>query len=229
MTHAVKVQLPFNRHQVYYYLDLVSVLNAGNNNPHLEIYPGADNEKEASQIIESVKLDKKMTLIGIAPGASYGSSKRWPLESFINLTKKLVENTDFVIFIFGGKSENALGNQIVEMTKNRIYNFAGSISILTAAVLMKKCRLLLTNDSGAMHLGVAAGTKVIALFGPTNPAETGPLGEEHIVIQKNAACAPCLYRDCPENHECMAAITIDEVYKIIEQVINKKNVVPNGK
>jgi len=218
LTEAVRVPARRNQHQVYDYLNLVTCMDAKIDSPMLEIFPGKENRDEARDILNLLGAVKEDMIIGLAPGASYGSSKRWPLESYIKLSNKLATESGAFIIVFGGSEETDQGLKISDFVGDRSVNVAGKISILTAAALMNKCSFLVTNDSGAMHLGAASGTRVMAIFGPTNITETGPFGKNHMVIQEPTDCAPCLYRECPVDHRCMEKITVQKVY---ETLINR--------
>ena len=97
-------------------------------------------------------------------------------------------------------------------------DLAGETDLLQLAAVLEHCRLLVTNDTGTMHVAAAVGTPVIALFGPTDPGVTGPWGEGHTVVKQEVNCSPCLKRLCPTDHRCMKGITVDSV----EQIINDR-------
>jgi heptosyltransferase-2 len=85
------------------------------------------------------------------------------------------------------------------------------------ASLLRYCHLLVTNDTGTMHVASAVGTRVVAIFGPTDPRTTSPLGEGHVIIRQNVSCSPCLKRVCPEDHRCMELISVADVLKAVQK------------
>ena len=91
------------------------------------------------------------------------------------------------------------------------------------AALLERCRLLVTNDTGTMHVATAVGTPVVALFGSTDPLVTGPWGEGNVVIKKDVPCSPCLKRICPTDRQCMTLITVGEVEEVVERKLRELN------
>jgi heptosyltransferase-2 len=149
----------------------------------------------------------KTGLIGINPGAAYGSAKCWPADRFRALALKLVEHGFQVVF-FGDASTRDLANHLP------VQNLAGTTTLTELARHIQACALLVTNDSGPMHMASALGTKVVALFGSTDPNATGPSGNATI-LNKKVACSPCFQRTCPIDFRCMTQITVDDVFSAI--------------
>ena len=100
-------------------------------------------------------------------------------------------------------------------------NLAGKTHLLQLAALLERCRLLVTNDTGTMHVATAVGCPVVAVFGSTNPVTTGPWGEGHVVVKREVLCSPCLKRICPTDHQCMELITVEEVEAAIGRRFEK--------
>jgi heptosyltransferase-2 len=90
------------------------------------------------------------------------------------------------------------------------------------AALLRHCQLLVTNDTGTMHVAAAVGTRVVALFGPTDPRTTAPLGNGHVLIRKEVSCGPCLKRVCPEDHRCMDLIGVEAMYTTVSAQLTQK-------
>jgi ADP-heptose:LPS heptosyltransferase len=97
----------------------------------------------------------------------------------------------------------------------------GKTNLLQLAGLLERCTLLVTNDTGTMHVATAVGTPVVALFGSTPPLTTGPWGKEHVVVRKDVPCSPCWKRICPTDHRCMELITVDEVEEIVDRKLGE--------
>ncbi len=159
-------------------------------------------------------------IIGINPGAAYGSAKCWLPERFKQLTKKLLEKKTIKIFYFGDKAGAPLVKEICnQMPADRVFDLAGKTSLRELMAYLQACKLFLTNDSGPMHVASALGVPLVALFGSTSDTTTGPyLGGK--VIHKHVPCSPCFRRECPIDFRCMKKIETQEVYNLITQLIN---------
>jgi len=206
-------------HQIHEYLHLVAALGANPAPlaPHLFVTP---EEVEATR--------KKFGLEGISgpvfglnPGAEYGPAKRWPVERFIAAAQQIQSKTNCLWLLFGGKNDEATTTQIQSATGNRqsAINLAGQTTLRELMALLKLCRVVLTNDTGPMHVAAALGTPVVPLFGSTSPELTGPglPGDpRHHLLKSNAVCSPCFLRECPIDFRCMKGI---EVERVVEAVL----------
>lgn len=152
-------------------------------------------------------------VIGIAPGATYGSAKMWRSERFAALAQRLLKHADLSVLFLGGFKEGEWIHALMDKTPGAV-SFAGKTNLQEAAALMQRCAVVLANDSGPMHLAAAMKVPLVVLFGPTKYEATGPMGE-HTLIHKRVACSPCLLRHCPIDHRCMEQITVDRVYEAI--------------
>lgn len=151
-------------------------------------------------------------LIGINPGAAYGSAKCWLPERFRAVIERLLDDPKNIILCFGDPVTAPLVKEICTGLPGRVVNLAGVTSLRQLVALLSLCDLLLTNDSGPMHIASAVGTPLVALFGSTSDVKTGPyLGGE--VIHKHVSCSPCYKRVCPIDFRCMKQIEVDEVYE----------------
>ncbi|MDP1836188.1 MAG: lipopolysaccharide heptosyltransferase II [Chlamydiales bacterium] len=157
-------------------------------------------------------------VIGINPGAAYGSAKCWLPDRFRDLTLALLEQPNYRILYFGDRAGAPLVNDICAAMPERVINMAGKTNIRELAALIKCCRVLLTNDSGPMHMSAALGVPPLALFGSTSDVRTGPykLGR---VIHKHVECSPCYKRVCPIDFRCMKRIEVDEVLRNLREMI----------
>ncbi|NCB12482.1 MAG: lipopolysaccharide heptosyltransferase II [Erysipelotrichia bacterium] len=161
--------------------------------------------------------------LGINPGATYGSAKRWYPNEFAKVAITLASKYDIVIF--GGPSETDIANDIEkELIKNGITNYQNLAGKTTIPELIEKIAgldLFITNDSGPMHIAAAYKTKTVAIFGPTKFTETNQWNndENGLIVTKNLECAPCMKRSCPlKHHNCMKEITADDVLKAVEKL-----------
>ncbi|OCL85817.1 glycosyltransferase family 9 protein [Arcobacter porcinus] len=160
--------------------------------------------------------------LGINPGATYGSAKRWYPEEFAKLAIKL--SKDYDIVIFGGPNETEIANDIEEeLIKNNITNYKNLASKTTIPELIEKIaglELFITNDSGPMHIAAAYKVKTISIFGPTKFTETNQWNNPNgIIVTKNLECAPCMKRVCPlKHHNCMKFIKASDVLEKIKEI-----------
>jgi heptosyltransferase-2 len=151
--------------------------------------------------------------IGINPGAAYGSAKCWPPERYRALAMRLLLETDAYVVFFGGAETASLVKKISQGLPEKVIDLAGVTNLRELACLIKDCSVLVTNDSGPMHVAAAFDTPIVALFGSTDDEVTGPFGKNESVINKHVKCSPCFKRVCPIDFPCMTEIGVDEVVK----------------
>jgi heptosyltransferase-2 len=202
-------------HHIHEYLHLVAALGASPEPlaPQLAVTP---EEIEAAKI--KFGLDKiSQPVFGLNPGAEYGPAKRWPAEKFIAAAKEIQQRTNCVWLMFGGKNDAKLTTQIESefQTSNfKFQNLAGKTSLRELMALLKVCHVVLTNDTGPMHVAAALGAPVVVPFGSTSPELTGPglLGDvQNRLIKSDAPCSPCFLRECPIDFRCMNGIGVERV------------------
>lgn len=162
----------------------------------------------------------KQTLIGINPGAAFGSAKCWLPDRFQGVTKRLLEDPSMYVIYFGDPAGASLVNEICKDFSERVINLAGKTSLRELLPLIKLCSVFLTNDSGPMHIAAALKVPLVALFGSTSDVKTGPYGGG-TVIHKHVECSPCYKRVCPIDFRCMKRIEVDEVYNALRSAIIK--------
>lgn len=150
-------------------------------------------------------------IITINPGAAYGSAKRWLPERFAAVGNFLAKRYDARILLTGGPGEIEIGNDIAAAMDCHPVNMIGKTSVREMMALLAQSRLLVTNDSGPMHVAAAFSTPIVAVFGPTDHTTTCPASENVKIVRKQIDCAPCLLRQCPTDHRCMVEITAADV------------------
>jgi heptosyltransferase-2 len=196
LTRAIRVE-PGDRagHEVFYYLNLLEKLgiSAPYRPPRLSLDEAALAESEA--ILGQAGLGEEPVL-ALAPGAAFGPAKRWPEADFARAARLILERRPGGTVILGGTEEAPAAARLEEMLPDPKLNLAGRTNLATAMAVLSRAALLLTNDSGLMHLGGALGVPLVAGFGPTDPTATAPLGLSRL-IKSSAPCAPCLKRVCP--------------------------------
>ncbi|MEI9963247.1 MAG: lipopolysaccharide heptosyltransferase II [Limisphaerales bacterium] len=215
-------EIPKKAHQIYEYLNLVGALGA-NPEPLPPQLFATENEIESTR--KKFGLDKITSpIFGLNPGAEYGPAKRWPIERFIVAAQEIQRQTNCVWILFGGKNDAELGARIESETKNskfKIQNLIGQTSLRELMSLLKLCRVLLTNDTGPMHVAAALETPVVVPFGSTSPELTGPglPGDaRNRLIKSNVPCSPCFLRECPINFRCMNGIGVEQVVESVLEI-----------
>jgi len=223
LTHKIRRNEEVLRiHRVHYYRKLVESLG------HLETIPSPRlvlREEERGwaegQLRERGLLDGRV-LIGINPGAAYGLAKCWHPDRFAELGRRLCERWKATALIFGREEERSMADRILKSLGGGGIDFTGKTHLLQLAALLERCRLLVTNDTGTMHVASAVGTPIVAIFGSTDPVATGPWGDGHVVVRKEVSCSPCFKRVCPTDHRCMEGITVDEVEKVVSKKLEEQ-------
>jgi heptosyltransferase-2 len=206
-------------HQVDYYLGLLRSLGASQVDriPRLQL---RENFLELGlTLLRDMGIDKRELLIGVHPGAAYGETKRWFPERFGAVLERL-QKSGRRFLLLGGPGEELIAQQIGMVMERPPLDLVGKTTVAEALALISMCALFLSNDSGLMHVAAALNIPQVALFGSTDPRKTAPLNDRAVVIHpERVSCTPCFKRSCPEDLECMKAITVDEVYAAAEKLL----------
>ena len=158
---------------------------------------------------------RPQTHIALCPGAEYGPAKRWMADRFAKAAAAISERTSARWILLGTKNDEAIGQSIAATLGDNCLNRIGQTTLYQLIDELRQCALLLTNDTGTMHLAALLGIPVVAIFGSTNPALTGPMGNNHLVLRHHVECSPCFLRECPIDFRCMQAITVAEVVEAV--------------
>ncbi|OGP52789.1 MAG: lipopolysaccharide heptosyltransferase II, partial [Deltaproteobacteria bacterium RBG_13_52_11] len=211
-----------SRHRTYYYLKLIERLGPCPSLPLPSLSLNGKIQGWADSFLSHHGLRDEL-LIGLNPGATYGDAKCWSPKRFAELGRRFIKDYGASILIFGSSrpKEKELNATIAQGIGEGCLNLSGETSLLQLAALLRRCHLLVTNDTGTMHVSAAVGTRVVAIFGPTDPRTTSPLGEGHVVIRKETSCSPCLKRICPEDHRCMELISVLDVIEAVKEWLEK--------
>jgi len=211
-------------HHEFFYRDIVETFTGkkikGNFSDKLVI-SGSEKKEIAALLATRFGVDLSKTIIGISPSAAFGSAKQWPPERFAELLQRIAgANHECEMLLFGSGKEREKTAKIIDQAgRGKIYNLAGALTLREAVTAISLCNLFISNDSGLMHVASSLRIPLIALFGPTQPHKTSPLSPEAAVLHYPVECAPCKHRDCPLDHRCMKAITVDEVYQEVKNKI----------
>lgn len=221
-------------HQIHDYLHLASALGANPEPlpPLLRVITGEVQETALKFNLASGGEDR---FFGLAPGAQYGPAKRWPLDKFIEAGRAIQKHAPCSWLLLGGEGDKQIANELTSALidssaalKARVHNLAGRTSLRELCALLRLCRVLLTNDSGPMHVAAALETPVVAIFGSTSPLLTGPgiPGDaRHRVLSCAVPCAPCFRRVCPIDLRCMTGVGIQQaVQAVIEAASHKTQI-----
>jgi heptosyltransferase II len=206
-------------HQVHYYWDLLKPLGLTGvpTAPELVVFP-AEEQAMAGRFAQG-GLTASDVVVGINPGSTYGGAKRWLPDRFAEVAERLCrtvrESRDqqVSVVIFGAKGEERLGQEIAARLSSRSLVLSGSTTIRELMAAVKRCAMLLSNDTGPMHIAAAFQVPVVAIFGPTDWRTTSPFGGAHAVVRQPVDCAPCLLRECPIDHRCMTGVSVAQVYE----------------
>jgi len=215
-------------HQVQYYLDMLRPLGSERPAGSPRLFLSQEEEQAMDQRLAEAGVDESDLLVGLNPGSTYGSAKRWLPERFAETADRLSQEQGMQsgrrvrVVIVGARGEEALGCAIADRMQVKPIQLSGRTTMRELMAVIKRCDLFLTNDTGPMHLAASFGVPVVALFGPTDSRTTSPFGSGHTIVRHPVECAPCLLRECPIDHRCMTRISVDEVYgAAVKQLVVK--------
>jgi len=199
-------------HQVDYYQHLVHGLGFPNGPIEPRVTVTAAERGAGARVLGDAGWDCRAPLVALAPGAAFGGAKRWPPARFAALADSLMADGVKTVLI-GSTADAGTGAEVLRAATGSggILNLIGRTDLPTLAGVMAACRALVTNDSGAMHLGAAVGIRVTGVFGPTSEDATRPMGDGHTVVTHPVWCRPCMLRECPLDHACLLGIGVDAV------------------
>ena len=202
-------------HAVERYLLIPRALGAAPQTGALEFPLAADPAAELrlSQLLNSAGILPGTALVAVNAGARW-PTKQWPPASFAQVADRL-QKEGIRVVVIGGAAEHHPGTAVLRHMVTSPMDLVGKTGIKDLIALLRRVRLVITNDSGPMHLAAALGTRVVALFGPTDPGRTGPYGPGHMVFHSGVSCSPCLSRRCanPKALECLTSISPEEVFR----------------
>jgi heptosyltransferase-2 len=210
------------------YIEPVQKYGIENDGKGLELYISAEIRAQATAKMTKLGIHQSGMIIGFCPSAKH-ATKCWPQERFKELGIRLSKDYNAKILLFGGSQDKEKCSSIAHAINSSgkegsATDLSGELSLLESAIAMEACTLIVTNDSGLMHIATAMKKKVVAVFGPT-VREFGffPVGNEQIVLErKDLYCRPCSHiggKTCPEGHfRCMKEISIEEVAEAVQHL-----------
>jgi len=210
------------QHLVITYKNLLQPLGIPLSDTPPKLYISQEESQAARELLLRFGVDLgKNTIVGINPGAAFGTAKCWLPDRFTKVTQLLLQDPNLFIIYFGDPTGAPLVNEICKEMPERVINLAGKTTLRELLALIEKCSVFLTNDSGPMHIAAALKVPLLALFGSTSDVQTGPYGSGE-VIHKHVKCSPCYQRVCPIDFRCMKSIEVDEVYNKLKAMIKNK-------
>ncbi len=206
LTHGVPaVDKKHGLHHVDYYLQMLSRLGIVGGDGRLSLALTPEEQEGALQRLGTGAW------VAINPGASYGAAKRWIPERFAAVADGLVQEFGVRIVLTGGPGEIEIGRDIAQAMQSAPLNLIGQTSVRELMAVLNHCRLVVTNDSGPMHIAAAFGVPLVAVFGPTDHTTTSPRADSCRIVRHPVDCAPCMLRECPIDHRCMTGISAEMV------------------
>jgi heptosyltransferase-2 len=222
LTHSIRLDPALKQgHQIDYYLGILKGASLKLDGRELNLVVTEEEQIRAQDILRSQGTVREELLIGMNPGATYGTAKRWFPERYAALCNRLRESFGARILILGGPSEGELGQRISEMIGKGSINLCGRTNLREAMALIRRCNLFVTNDSGLMHVAAALDVPSVAIFGSTNPITTGPSSRRSRMVRAPVHCSPCLKAECPEDHRCMREINVNMVFAAADSLLRE--------
>ena len=206
-------------HKVEYFLNIARACGVETGNRDYEFSASLEDRDYISNLFREKGLDENGLLVVLNPGGNW-RLKRWPKENFAQLAERLIKKYRARVIFTGAAADFNLARDIAALMQNPSTILCGRTTLGQLAALMARVTLVVSNDSGPMHIAVSQGAGVICLFGPTSPEITGPCGKgDYTVIQKDVGCeTPCYRLDCQDNR-CMKAITVDDVLEAVKKFL----------
>jgi heptosyltransferase-2 len=167
-------------------------------------------KEEARDSLRQSGVNGHASIVAICPGSINSRAKRWPAESFARLADELIEHGKQVLVI-GSKNEQDVTDEVTSRMRHAPVILTGKTTLDEMTAVISVSDLVVTNDTGPAHVAASLGRPTLVIFGPTNPLTTRPFSSQAEVLRHPPDCAPCMLRDCPIDHRCMTAITVEEV------------------
>ncbi len=229
----LNVKLPLqgfeDRPVVQHYLDLLRLLNIPTAVESMQLTIPQEDIQWAKEALIPIGHHRPCVALVLGGGASWGKEgkyRRWSIDKFAQLADKIVEQLNAVVILVGDSSEADLAKELLVMVKHPMVNLVGQTSLMQMAALFKSCRMVVGNDSGSLHIAVAAGSHVVSIFGPVDPIVYGPYPVQgHVAVHTKLPCQPCYRRfrmtNC-QHTSCLRDLTIEEVFTTVSVIFSRK-------
>jgi len=231
LTHPVGLpEWRSTKHEVFYYLYLVAALEQelfGTNtvcdgDPDTSLSISEPKKVRATELLSSEGFANGNSLVVICPGSINSRAKRWPAERFAALSDRLIEENRTVVLI-GSKDELEVTQQVTKRMTRQPIVLTGKTNLDEVTSILSLADLVITNDTGPAHIAAALQRPTLVIFGPTNPLTTRPFSMKSEILRHPPDCAPCMLRDCPIDHRCMTAISVDEVFEQSHAILKRSS------
>lgn len=192
-----------------------NTLSSIKNYPHPELYSSAETQDAVLKKHQLMRTTRPV--LALCPGAEFGPAKRWPEAYYATVANaKLAEGWD--VWILGSPKDSVVAEHIMQQTQQKCVNFTGKTNLVEAVDLLSLAAVVVTNDSGLMHIAAAVNRPIVAIYGPTSTSFTPPLSSQAKVLQLSLDCQPCFQRECPlKHHRCMRDLPPTLVLKAIDE------------
>ncbi|MDQ3755568.1 MAG: lipopolysaccharide heptosyltransferase II [Acidobacteriota bacterium] len=220
LTHSFNVpEWRSERHEVFYYRRIISELEQllhgtstiAAREPQFQIQVSPARRDEAERMLLARGVDLERPVVVVCPGSTNSRAKRWPAERYAALADQLIEEADASVVIIGAREELDVTEEVIQQMRHRPVVLTGETNLAETVAVLSVADLLITNDTGPAHIAAALERPTLVIFGPTNPLTTRPFSPAAEIVRRPPDCAPCMLRDCPIDHRCMMAISVDEV------------------
>ena len=202
-------------HSVERYVLAAGVRGQGSGIREFPIVFSEHERHAAERLLAELKRDATCPLVVFVVGARW-ETKHWPPENFAALAEQVVGRHGVEVGLVGSRGDSPLARRIASMCGCAMLDFSGKTSLKQLAYLFQRAEVVVGNDSGPIHIAAAVGAPVVALYGPTSPARTGPYGEPHKILTTSLPCSPCFRRTCNLGTPCMREISVETVYRACE-------------
>ena len=204
-------------HKVEYFLKLAEAAGSDISKKSYEFFMTDADRKKADSLLRSSGISANDKFVVLNPGGNW-DPKRWPVDNFSRIGDMLAEKYGVKIVISGQEKDGKLAEEISKKMKHGAVSICGKTKIRELAAVLEKSELVISGDSGPMHIAVSVGANTVAIFGPTDPGITGPYGgHNYKIIKKEAGCkVPCYDLKCRDNR-CMKTVSADDVMEVIEK------------
>ncbi len=219
-----------SRHEVFYYLNIIqhveqlvkqtSTVSLDTADASLSVTE--ERKASARQILRANGVRPDHTVVALCPGSINSRAKRWPADRYAYLADRLIKESDAEVVLIGSDAEVEVANEVRTLMRGAPVMLAGKTDLAQLVAILSVVDLLVTNDTGPAHIASSLGRPTLVVFGPTNPLTTRPFSSVGEIIRKPPDCAPCMLRDCPIDHRCMTAISVDEVFERVNTIMERE-------
>ena len=223
------------KHESFYYLNIVTGLERlivhslpfSDAQPVFDLTVSAQRKEDVRRLLVENGATADKPIAVLCPGSINSRAKRWPAERYAELSDRLNESGTTTVLI-GSPAEAEVSEEVRGRAHHQPVMLTGKTTVAQMVALISMADILVTNDTGPAHVGAAVGTPTLVIFGPTNPLTTYPMSPNADMIREPPDCAPCMLRDCPIDHRCMTAISVEAVFQRAITTMSRTNAQVSG-